>query len=121
MKKMYFSGYRTSGTGPDKRNRAVFQNPKNLIPGKEYLVEEYRYESEREGNGGSFYSTTKTAFRVFDLKTKELLSGSEWYSVFRAAPKKNCLHEDLVYLDNQSDVQQCKDCFGKFKNMLVPA
>lgn len=122
MKKMYFSGYATSGTGPDSRDRIVFQNPKGLIPGKLYLVESYTHWESRNGNGGSSYSTMETAFKVFDLKTKKLLSETEWLSVFKTAPKKKCNHVDLVYLNNKSPIQQCRDCFKKLKKIekLVP-
>jgi len=117
MKCMYFSGYTTSATGPKGENRSVLINGKNLVVGKLYLVEDFYSYTTREGNGGSSYSTSSLNYKVFDIKSKKLLSDCERMSVFRDSPKKLCKHEDLVFINSKSRIQQCRDCFKKFKEI----
>lgn len=106
MKLMYYLGYAELGT-----NRSIAHKP--LEVGKKYLVESYSTWVERNGNGGSTYSSSETYMKVFDPKTKKELIKGEWPSVFRENKIKNCKHEDSGFIDAQKIKRICRGCFKK--------
>jgi hypothetical protein len=114
MKKMYFTGYWTTG----KSGRPTMCSDDKLKVGKLYLVEEYSYWHETKGHDDARVSTYLHAYRVFDPKTRKVLSNSERIGVFK--PDKKCKRHELSYLSDRTSVMQCHNCFRKFRERLVP-
>lgn len=112
MKLMYYTGYVEMVT-----NRSIAHEP--LKVGKKYLVKEYWTNVERNGNGGSTYSSLENYMNVYDPKTKKLLASQERVSVFVEAKKKHCKHEDNAVLDREKGIRICLGCFKKIKVKTV--